>query len=82
MYLYLEIGLRKLKYWGVNFSLDIKKRDNLNYKEILSKIKRLLDWWKQRDLTIMGKVHLLKTYALSKLNYVSSLKVLGKSVGG
>ena len=31
-----------------------------------------MGWWKQRDLTIIGKVHLLKTYALSKLNYVSS----------
>ena len=44
--------------------VDIKRRDDLNYKEILSKIKRLLGWWKERDLTIMGKVHLLKTYAL------------------
>ena len=28
----------------------------------------------------MGKVHLLKTYALSKLNYVSSLIVIPKWV--
>ena len=60
--------------------MDIKIKDYLNYKEILSKIKRLLSWWKERDLTIMGKVHLLKTYALSKLNYVSSLIVVPKWV--
>ena len=48
-------------------------KDDLNYKEILSKIKKLLSWWKERDLTLMGKIHLLKTYAMSKLNYVSSL---------
>ena len=52
---------------GVSYSLDRRLKDDLNYKEILSQIK-LLAWCKQRDLTIMGKIHLLKTYALSKLN--------------
>ena len=70
----------EIKILGVYFSLDIKTREELNYKEILSKIKRLLGWWKQRDLTVMGKVHLLKTYALSKLNYVSSSFVVPKWV--
>ena len=46
----------------------------------MGKIKRLLGWWKQRDLTLMGKVHLMKTYALSKLNYISSLIVVPKWV--
>ena len=63
----------EVKILGVHFSLDVKVKDDLNYKEILSKIKRLLAWWKERDLTLMGKIHLLKTYALSKLNYVSAL---------
>ena len=70
----------EIKILGVYFSLDMKTREELNYKEILSKIKRLLGWWKQRDLTVMGKVHLLKTYALSKLNYVSSSLVVPKWV--
>ena len=61
---------------GVHFSLDIKVKDDLNFKEVLSKIKRLLGWWRERDLTLMGKIHLLKAYALSKLNYVSSLIVV------
>ena len=68
--------VQEIKILGVYFSLDRKKRDDMNYKEILSKIKKLLGWWKQRDLTLMGKVHLLKTYALSKLNYVSALIVV------
>ena len=78
----LPLGNRvtEIKILGVYFSLDIKIREELNYKEILSKIKRLLGWWKQRDLTIMGKIHLLKTFALSKLNYVSSALVVPKWV--
>ena len=67
-----------IKILGISFSSDTKLMEELNYKEILSKIKRLLGWWKQRDLTIMGKIHLLKTYALSKLNFVSSSLVVPK----
>ena len=58
----------------------MKRKEDLNYKEILSKIKRLVGWWKQRDLTLMGKVQLLKTYVLSKFNYVSSLITVPKYV--
>ena len=72
--------VQEIKILGVHFCLDRSKKDDLNYKEILSKIKRLLGWWKQRDLTLVGKVHLLKTYALSKLNYVSSLILVPKWV--
>ena len=64
--------VKEVKILGVYFSVDRKMREELNYKEILSKIKRLLGWWKQRDLSMIGKIHLLKTYALSKLNYIIS----------
>ena len=70
--------INEIKMLGVIFTRNIKRKEELNYKEILSKIKRLLGWWKERDLTLMGKVtkvHLLKTYALSKFNYVSVVVV-------
>ena len=53
--------INEIKMLGVIFTRNIKRKEELNYKEILSKIKRLLGWWKERDLTLMGKVHLLKT---------------------
>ena len=68
----------EIKILGITFALETKRMEEVNYKEILSKIKRLLVWWKQRDLTMMGKIHLLKTYALSKLIYVSSSSVVPK----
>jgi len=72
--------VKEVKILGVYFTLDIRIKEEMNYKEILSKIKRLLGWWKQRDVSLMGKVHLLKTYALSKLNYVSSVLTVPKWV--
>ena len=62
-----------VKVLGVYFSLDIDVQEEMNYKEILSKIKRLLGWWKQRDLTLFGKIQLVKVFAISKLLYVSSI---------
>ena len=62
-----------LKILGVFFTLDVDVKEKLNYKEILSKIKKLLTWWKQRDLTLIGKNQLLKTFIYSKLIYVASL---------
>ena len=34
-----------VKVLGVYFSLDIDAQEEMNYKEILSTIKRLLGWW-------------------------------------
>ena len=62
-----------LKILGVYFTLNRDVKEKMNYKEILSKIKKLLSWWKQRDLTLMGKNQLLKTFIYSKLIYVASL---------
>ena len=61
-----------IKILGVFFALDVNVKENMNYKEILSKIKKLLTWWKQRDLTLMGKIQLLKGFIFSKLIYVAS----------
>ena len=72
--------VEEVKILGIYFTRNLKQKDDLNYKEILSKIKRLVGWWKQRDLTIMGKIQLLKTYVLSKFNYVSSLITVPKSI--
>ena len=46
--------VEEVKILGIYFTRNLKRKDDLNYKEILSKIKRLVGWWKQRDLTIMG----------------------------
>ena len=64
-----------VKILGIYFSLNPDVKEVMNYKEILSKIKRLLSWWKQRDLTLMGKVQLVKVFVLPKLIYISSLMV-------
>ena len=48
--------VEEVKILGIHFTRNLKRKEDLNYKEMLSKIKRLVGWWKQRDLTIMGKI--------------------------
>ena len=71
---------KEIKILGVYFALDVRIREEVNYKEILGKIKRLHGWWKQRNLTVFGKILLLKTYALCKLNCVFASLVVPKWV--
>ena len=52
-----------------------------NYKDILSKIKRLLTWLKHRNLTLMGKIQFIKgTYFFLKMIYVASITAVPRWV--
>ena len=72
--------VRLIKILGIHFSMDPEVQERINYKEILSKIKHLLTWWKQRDLTLMGKIQLIKMFVISKLIYISSLTPIPQGV--
>ena len=55
---------------GIKFSVDLDKMPDLNYTPVIESIKRLLHVWKQRHLTPIGKICVIKTLALSKLNHI------------
>ena len=54
---------------GINFSTKIQDIPKLNYEGIADKIKSIFKSWKKRNLTLLGKVRIIKTLALSKLVY-------------
>ena len=62
-----------VKLLGVLISTDISEMIEINYNPILSKIKNTIDMWKQRNLTIIGKVTIVKTLLVSKLTYLLSV---------
>ena len=41
-----------------------------NYKQVLIKIKKELRLWAQRDITVLGKITVLKSLLSSKLVYL------------
>ena len=57
------------KILGINFSTDLSEIPKLNYDGLAGKINKLLNSWKRRNLTLIGKIKVIKTLALSKLTY-------------
>ena len=65
-----------VKALGIYFGYNKKEIENLNWNEKVKKIKKTLNIWSSRDLTIFGKVLIIKTLALSQLTHlISSLSI-------
>jgi len=71
--LLLQIGLSSctdsFKYLGIWFDRDPKEMEYKNFRHRLENCKNLLRIWKQRDLSLKGKVVVIKALAMSQLIY-------------
>jgi hypothetical protein len=62
-----------LKLLGIHITYNEEERNNLNYQSKIPIIQNIFDQWKQRNLTIYGKILLIKTFALSQIIYTASV---------
>ncbi len=62
-----------IKLLGIHISYDKNEMIRLNFESKIPVIKQNLNRWKQRDLTIYGKILLIKTYALSQILYTTAV---------
>ena len=62
-----------IKILGIHISYNKEIMLEKNFTEKIRQIKQCLNLWKQRDLTIYGKILLLKTFALSKILYPATV---------
>ncbi len=46
------------------------------WNKILQKVKKKLDLWKRRDLTLQGRVHIIQTSGISNITYAAGLKTV------
>ena len=62
---------KQVKITGVHFGTKEQRAETekLNFDPIITKIKRLLGDWKSRDVSLAGKVLLIKTFAISQIRY-------------
>ena len=51
-----------IKILGVYFRYNDSQRKKLNFDEILRSIKEKLQMWKWRELTILGRIQIVKTF--------------------
>ena len=60
---------RAVKILGVHFTYYRSLRHKLNFKEIIDAIKTKLQLWKWRNLTIIGRIQIVKTFVIPLILY-------------
>ena len=61
--------LQKLKALGITFTADPKQMED-NFDEKYKKIEKLFNRWSFRNLTVYGRISIVKSLALSKLTHI------------
>ena len=63
----------RFKSLGVNFSLDLDLIFDFNYKEKLNRMTQTINCWRMRNLSLIGKVCVIKSLVLPQLIYLFSV---------
>ena len=58
---------------GVHFSYDEQLAAKKNFFDRLDPLRRILNIWSSRDISIYGRINVVKTIAISKLTFVCSV---------
>ena len=69
---------RSAKILGVHFTYDIQAKQKLNINELIGSIQLKLRIWRWRDLTIIGRIQIVKTFIIPIFLYRTSLISLDK----
>ena len=69
----LKWNVKSFKSLGIVFSLRVEEMVSINYEEKLKQIQQCVKVWSMRNISIQGRILLVKTLALPKLTYVSTV---------
>ena len=65
------LGLNKtFSLLGINFSVNLSEITDMNYGIQIPKVIALIQQWKRRFLTLIGRVTVIKTLLIPKLNHL------------
>ena len=76
----VDLTCDSMKILGIHFSYNRDLALEKNFVNTVKKIEKLLGVWRQRSLTLEGKVVIFKTLAISKIVYVSYLSETPKFI--
>ena len=62
-----------VKITGVYFSTNRDVYYEINYRRVLEKMKVMCNMWRQRNLSLIGKVQIIKTFVVSQLNFITNM---------
>ena len=66
----LEWGSSRFNLLGIKYSVDLQEMENLNYGTKLKEVERTLKNWSIQRLSPIGKITIIKTLIISKLNHL------------
>ena len=64
---------KSIKILGVYFNYNKPARKKANFDMILKSIQKTLNMWKWRGLTLLGRIQIVKTFAIPKFMYKATL---------
>ena len=65
---------------GIFFSYNKKEAAKLNFESILDSLKKKPNLWRWRNLTVLGRIQIIKTFAISKFLYRASQLPLSNEI--
>ena len=72
----IDLTNNTIKILGLHFSYNEVLRNEKNFSDTIIKIENVLRVWRQRDLTLEGKITIIKTLAISKIVYNAYLSTV------
>ena len=64
---------KPIKILGIYFTYDEELKIKLNYEHVIHAIEKTLNLWTWRDLTVFGKVQIIKTFVVPKISYFTNI---------
>ena len=58
------------KILGIQFSTEIDEIVDLNYRDKIEKLKKNLGQWRKRQLTVLGRITVIKSLIISTITYL------------
>ena len=72
-----ELGIKwtnsSICYLGINFNAELEEILKYNYTEKINKLKTTLNIWRYRNLSLFGRICIIKALAVSQLIYLMSI---------
>ena len=70
---------RPVRILGIYISYNHEECEKKNVKEKLDRVKRVMNSWKQRNLSLLGKIQIVKSYLISTFQYFISMSQVSKN---
>ena len=71
---------KPMKILGIYFTYDWQKYQELNFESIIKSIKKSINLWNWRNLTLLGRIQIIKTYAMPKFMFRAAQIPLTKDI--